>query len=100
MSAIGADPTSPAEYGRTKAAGERAVPEPHFPRPPSIAHLSYSGPTTTSSIAASLARFSPVLPVFKTKFQPVYVGDVADAYTAVLRDPGTSGKLYELAVRG
>jgi uncharacterized protein YbjT (DUF2867 family) len=96
MSAIGADPTSPAEYGRTKAAGERAV-RAAFPQATIIRPSVVFGPDDDFfNRFASLARFSPVLPVFKTKFQPVYVGDVADAYSAVLRDPATSGKLYEL----
>src|SRR5512134_1931688 len=96
MSAIGADPASPAEYGRTKAAGERAV-RAAFPRATIIRPSVVFGPEDDFfNRFASLARFSPALPVFKTKFQPVYVGDVADAFMAVLRDPGTAGKLYEL----
>ena len=79
-----------------KAAGERAVLT-AFPQATIIRPSVVFGPDDDFFNRCFLARFSPVLPVFKTKFQPVYVGDVADAYTAVLRDPGTSGKLYELA---
>lgn len=96
MSAIGADPASPAEYGRTKAAGERAV-RAAFPRATIIRPSVVFGPEDDFfNRFASLARFSPALPVFKTRFQPVYVGDVADAFMAVLADPETAGKVYEL----
>lgn len=96
MSAIGADLNSRAEYGRTKAAGERAVRR-AFPQATIIRPSVVFGPEDDFfNRFASLARFSPVLPVFKTRFQPVYVGDVADAFMAVLRDPSTTGKLYQL----
>lgn len=96
MSAIGADPASPAEYGRTKAAGERAV-RAAFPRATIIRPSVVFGPEDDFfNRFASLARFSPALPVFKTQFQPVYVGDVADAFMAVLADPESAGKVYEL----
>lgn len=95
-SAIGADPNSPAAYARTKAAGERAVRE-AFPGATILRPSVVFGPDDAFfNRFAALARFSPALPVFKTKFQPVYVGDVADAIMAVLRDPATAGKLYEL----
>jgi NADH dehydrogenase len=46
-----------------------------------------------------MARLVPALPLVgggTTRFQPVYVGDVADAAMAALRDPATAGKTYEL----
>jgi NADH dehydrogenase len=43
-----------------------------------------------------MAQFLPVLPVFETSFQPVYVGDVADAVIKIIDDPATAGKTYEL----
>jgi uncharacterized protein YbjT (DUF2867 family) len=49
---------------------------------------------------AALARVSPVLPLIgggATKFQPVYVGDVAAAIAAVLARDDTAGKTYALA---
>jgi len=48
---------------------------------------------------ASMAMFSPVLPLIgggETRFQPVYVGDVADAVVTCLEDPATAGRIYEL----
>jgi len=46
-----------------------------------------------------MARFSPALPLIgggRTKFQPVFAGDVAAAIVAALDDPGAQGKTYEL----
>ena len=48
---------------------------------------------------ASLAQFSPVLPLVgggKTKFAPIYVGDVAKAIAKVLEPSGLTSKIYEL----
>jgi NADH dehydrogenase len=96
ISAIGADRDSPAKYGRTKAAGERAVgaafPEANIIRPSIV----FGPEDDFFNRFATLARFLPALPVFETKFQPVYVGDVADAIMAILKDPSTAGRLYEL----
>ena len=52
---------------------------------------------------ANLARFSPVLPLFgggHTRFQPVYVGDVAEAALRVATDPATAGQTFELGGPG
>jgi NADH dehydrogenase len=46
-----------------------------------------------------MARLSPALPLFgggTTRYQPVYVGNVADAIVKGLTDPSTAGKTYEL----
>jgi NADH dehydrogenase len=48
---------------------------------------------------ASLAVLLPALPLIgggKTRFQPVYVGDVAKAVAAALDDPAAAGRIYEL----
>ncbi len=48
---------------------------------------------------AAMAMISPVVPLIgggETRFQPVYVGDVADAVIACLDDPATAGRTYEL----
>jgi uncharacterized protein YbjT (DUF2867 family) len=48
---------------------------------------------------AAMAMISPVLPLIgggETRFQPVYVGDVADAVVRVIDDSATAGRTYEL----
>ncbi|PQO22813.1 complex I NDUFA9 subunit family protein [Rhodobacteraceae bacterium WD3A24] len=81
ISAIGADPDSDSRYARTKAEGEAAVRE-HFPRAvilrPSIIFGAEDG---FFNRFAGMARFGPALPVVgpKTRFQPVWVDDVAKA---------------------
>lgn len=95
MSAIGADPDSPAEYGRTKAAGETAA-KAAFEGVSIVRPSVVFGPEDDFfNRFAAMARMMPVLPAFPTKFQPVYVGDVAAAICAILDDPATQGKTYE-----
>ncbi|MCG8354675.1 MAG: complex I NDUFA9 subunit family protein [Kiloniellales bacterium] len=99
ISAIGADPQAEADYARSKGAGEQAVRE-AFPDAvilrPSIVFGAEDG---FFNLFAAIAQISPVLPLIgggKTRFQPVYVGDVADAIAACLEDPACRGKIYEL----
>jgi NADH dehydrogenase len=81
QSALGADPDSPSAYARSKAAGERAV----FERMPGAIVTRPSivfGPEDRFfNLFAAMARLSPVLPLIgggATRFQPVFVGDVAE----------------------
>lgn len=99
ISAIGADPASPSAYGRSKAAGEAAVMQ-AFPGAtilrPSIV---FGRQDQFVNRFAAMIAASPVIPVVApaTLFQPVFVGDVADAVAAALADPlAHAGKLYEL----
>jgi len=99
ISAIGADANSTAEYARSKAAGEQAVLK-AFPEATILRPSIVFGPEDSFfNRFAAMARISPVLPLIgggHTKFQPVYVGDVADAIMRVLESPATQGKTYEL----
>lgn len=96
MSAIGADPDSPAEYGRTKAAGERAVLAAFETATVTRPSVVFGPEDDFFNRFAAMARLSPALPVFDVSFQPVYVGDVAEAMVKALEDDGTKGKIYEL----
>lgn len=99
LSAIGADPASPSRYGSSKAAGEQAV-RAAFPAATILRPSLVFGPDDALfNRFATMAQLLPVMPVLcgATSFQPVYVGDVADAVLAALTDANAAGKLFELA---
>jgi uncharacterized protein YbjT (DUF2867 family) len=99
VSAIGAASNALSEYSRSKAAGEDAV-RGAFPGAVIMRPSLIFGPEDGFfNLFAGLARMSPALPLFgggKTRFQPVYVADVADAVVAGLTDTVAQGKTYEL----
>lgn len=99
ISAIGADPKAPAAYARSKGEGEAAV-RAAFPDATILRPSVVFGPEDDFfNRFAEMARFSPVLPLIgggATRFQPVYVGDVARAVVKALKDPACRGKVYEL----
>jgi uncharacterized protein YbjT (DUF2867 family) len=99
MSAIGADPESPAAYARTKAAGEAAVTA-VFPGAVIFRPSIVFGPEDEFfNRFAALARIAPALPLIgggKTRFEPVFVGDVAKAVVAGLTGKAEAGAPYEL----
>jgi uncharacterized protein YbjT (DUF2867 family) len=99
MSAIGADANSPAAYARTKAAGEAAVKQ-AFSGAIILRPSVVFGPEDDFfNRFAALARLSLALPLIgggKTKFQPVFVGDVAKAVIAALTGKALAGGVYEL----
>jgi uncharacterized protein YbjT (DUF2867 family) len=99
VSAIGADENSLSRYGRSKAAGEKAV----LSAVPSATILRPSvvfGPEDQfTNRFAALAQISPVLPLIGggvTKLQPVYVGDVATAVADAVDGKTKQGATYEL----
>jgi NADH dehydrogenase len=98
ISAIGADPNGPARYSRTKAEGEALVRE-HFPAATILRPSLVFGPEDQFfNRFANLALMSPVMPVIAgaSRFQPVYVADVADAVMASITRPDAVGRIYEL----
>lgn len=99
MSAIGANPDSPAEYGRTKAAGEKAVlaafPDATILRPSVV----FGPEDDFFNRFGRMVQLSPFLPLIdggETRFQPVYVDDVAQAVMHGLKDKTTKGQIFEL----
>lgn len=99
ISAIGASAQAEAAYARSKGAGEEAVRK-AFPTATILRPSIVFGPGDSFlNLFARMARLSPVLPMIgggRTRFQPVYVGDVADAIVHCLEDPACQGKTYEL----
>ena len=99
VSAIGADPHSESVYGRTKRLGEEAVRK-GFPQATIIRPSTVFGPEDQfTNRFAGMADF-PILPVIapRTRFQPVFVRDVARAIAESALDPKAhGGKTYELA---
>lgn len=99
ISAIGADADSPSAYGRTKAAGEAAVREAYPSATILRPSLVFGREDQFTNRFAGMIASAPVMPVLRgaTKFQPVYVKDVAAAVIAALSDPAShSGRTYEL----
>jgi len=105
VSAIGAENSSESLYGRTKAAGEASV-RAAFPTATIVRPSIVFGPEDDFfNRFAGLARVAPVLPLIgggHTKFQPVYVADVADAVMAITArgaagsENTVAGKTFEL----
>ncbi len=99
VSAIGADPKSKSGYARSKAEGEAAVLA-EFPGAVILRPSIVFGPEDDFfNRFASMARLSPVLPLIgggRSKFQPVYVGDVAAAILAACEGKAKPGQVYEL----
>lgn len=101
ISALGADANSPSAYGRSKAAGEQAVlaafPGATILRPSIV----FGREDAFVNRFAGMIAGAPlnIVPVVSggTKFQPVFVVDVAQAITAALADPAAhGGKTYTL----
>jgi uncharacterized protein YbjT (DUF2867 family) len=99
VSAIGADEHSPAHYARSKAAAERLVlsaqPSATIMRP----SILFGPEDDFFNRFAALARMSPALPLIgggHTRFQPVFVGDVATAIADAVNGEARAGTIYEL----
>jgi NADH dehydrogenase len=99
VSAIGADADSPAAYGRAKAHGEQAVlaaaPQATIVRP----SIMFGPEDDFFNKFGALARMLPALPLVgggTTRFQPVFVGDVAEAIARAVEGKAGSGMIYEV----
>ncbi len=99
VSAIGADPESPSAYARTKALGEKAVRETVEGAVILRPSINFGPEDAFFNRFAAMARYSPALPLIgggRTRFQPVYVGDVAEAVARSVDGAVEGGKVYEL----
>jgi len=101
MSALGGDPDGLSRYQRSKGEGEALVRAAHGEglavtvfRPSVI----FGPEDSFLNLFARLLYWTPIFPLGSpnAKFQPVYVGDVAQAYVASLNNPATFGQRYEL----
>ncbi|HQT39825.1 MAG TPA: complex I NDUFA9 subunit family protein [Acidocella sp.] len=98
VSAIGANTGSDSDYARSKGLGEEAV-RAAFPSAvilrPSIV---FGAEDAFFNRFAAMAGLSPVIPIVSggSKFQPVYVGDVADAVLAGVNQADAAGCMFEL----
>lgn len=99
VSAIGADAHSESYYAKSKAQGEARLRE-NYPDATILRPSIVFGPEDQFfNRFAGLARYLPALPLIgggRTKFQPVFVGDIAAAIVASLADERTRMKTYEL----
>ncbi|MDW9460258.1 NAD-dependent epimerase/dehydratase family protein [Sinorhizobium meliloti] len=99
ISAIGADANSESSYARTKGRAEAAILE-TLPAAVILRPSIIFGPEDGFfNKFAEMARFSPVLPLIgggNTRFQPVYVTDVAEAVARSVDGKLTGGTIYEL----
>ena len=99
VSAIGADEKAISDYARTKALGEQAVLE-EFPEAVILRPSIVFGPEDEFyNRFAALAQISPFLPLIgggRTKFQPVYVADLADAIVAAIEGKGGDKTVFEI----
>jgi NADH dehydrogenase len=99
VSALGADARSPSAYARTKALGEKAVLETVADAVIYRPSINFGPEDNFFNRFANMARYSPVLPLIgggHTRFQPVYVVDVAEAVARAVDGNVEGGRIYEL----
>ncbi len=99
ISALGADPKAASDYARTKGEGERAVLA-EFPDAIILRPSIVFGPEDQFfNRFAGLAQIAPLLPMIgggRSKFQPVFVGDLAAAIANAAGGQGNPGTVYEI----
>ncbi len=103
MSSLGVDKVVKSKYARTKSMGEKTVkaafPEATILRPSVV----FGAEDQFYNSFASMATTLPALPLIgggMTRFQPVYVADVARAVLAAIENPEATGETYELGGPG
>ena len=99
VSALGVSTNSESKYSRSKAEGENQLVE-HFPNGKILRpSLLYGKGDNFFGQFSDMTKISPFLPVISrsTKFQPVFVDDVAKAIIKLLKDRKNKSNIYELA---
>jgi NADH dehydrogenase len=99
VSAIGADPQSASGYASTKGEAEQSVLETVKDAVILRPSIVFGPEDDFFNRFAAMARVSPFLPLIgggATKFQPVYVGDVAEAVARAVDGAVAGGRIYEL----
>ncbi|ASU37348.1 NAD-dependent dehydratase [Herbaspirillum sp. meg3] len=100
MSALGASAQGASMYLRSKAAGEAAAfADADLATTVFRPSVVFGEGDRFLNLFAALQKYFPVMPLGSAgaKFQPVYVGDVAQAFVTALQNESTRGKTYELA---
>lgn len=99
MSALGADPKGPSMYQRSKGDGEAAVRASSLDWTIFQPSVIFGPEDRFLNTFANLAKVFPVLPIggADVRFQPVWIGDVAQAFVNALDNRATYRKTYELA---
>lgn len=98
MSALGADPKGPSMYQRSKGDGEALVRASSLDWTIFQPSVIFGPEDRFLNTFATLARFLPVIPMggADVRFQPVWIGDVADAFVNALDNRDTYRRAYEL----
>ncbi|MGH6609287.1 MAG: complex I NDUFA9 subunit family protein, partial [Burkholderiaceae bacterium] len=99
MSALGADSNGPSMYQRSKGDGDAVVQASRLNWTIFRPSVVFGPEDNFLNLFATLAKFFPILPIgcANTRFQPVWVGDVADAFDHALDDLDTYNEVFELA---
>ena len=98
MSALGADVAGCSMYQRSKGAGETLVKNSSLNWTIFRPSVIFGEDDSFINLFGTLQKFAPVMPLAgsKAKFQPVYVGDVAEAFVRSINMTQTIGRTYDL----
>ena len=98
VSALGADLQGPSKYQRSKARGEAVLQGAGLQLTVLRPSVIYGAEDKFLNLFADLQGIAPFMPLAGsgTRFQPVWVGDVARAVVTCLQKPETIGQTYEL----
>jgi len=99
ISALGVKEKHTSKYMQSKLQGEKNIQETFKPAVILRPSVCFGSGDKFFTTFASIAQFSPILPLIgggKTKFAPIYVGDVAKAIVKALELNNSESKIYEL----